>query len=226
MAAQHTVIPQVPRAKAPFYFNSATHLVRVEPERANSLGELLESLRRCSEASIFQHTYQTLAEHHFIRQGFSNDFAHWTFSACNEIGLAEQLAAIDVRNFTTIADLRTELVNMLGEYLDRVPRARDRAAAEPFYFCASELFLIPTPFAAADLAEFADCLRKVSVHSIQHHFIDARLRLQLSSNDFSQWLAVDADRADLAAKINRIDFYTQTLNGVRAKIVGIVETAL
>src|SRR5215471_11309286 len=99
MATNETVLPVV-AATAPFYFNSATHLVKVERERAGSLGELLEAIRVCSEASIFQHTYQTLAEHHFIRQGFSNDFAHWTFSACNEVSLAEQLAAIDVRNFT------------------------------------------------------------------------------------------------------------------------------
>ena len=54
--ATQTAVPQASVAKAPFYFNSATHLVRVEPERANSLGELVESIRSCSDASIFQHT--------------------------------------------------------------------------------------------------------------------------------------------------------------------------
>ncbi len=86
--------------------------------------------------------------------------------------------------------------------------------------------LLPTPFVAGDLETFTECLGKVSVHSIQHHFIDARLRLRLNSNDFSQWLESDVDRPDLAAQINRIDFYTHTLDGVRKKAVRILETAL
>src|SRR5207302_1682793 len=88
-------------ASSPFRFNSASHLLRIGKEKANSLEELLEALRTCPEASIFQHTFQTLEEHHFIREGFSNDFSHWAFAACNEMGLAERLAALDVREFTS-----------------------------------------------------------------------------------------------------------------------------
>ena len=80
------------RAGTPFHFNSAVHLLRIGRERAGNLNELLESMRNCPEESIFQHTFRTLQEHHFIREGFSNDFAHWAFSACNEPGLAERLA--------------------------------------------------------------------------------------------------------------------------------------
>jgi hypothetical protein len=41
-------------------------------------------------------SFRTLQEHHFIRQGFSNDFAHWSLSACPEPILAEQPASVDV----------------------------------------------------------------------------------------------------------------------------------
>ena len=71
--------------------------------KATTLQELLEAIRTCAESSIFQHTFQTLAEHHFINGGFSNDFSHWAFASCNEVELAERLAAIDVREFTSIA---------------------------------------------------------------------------------------------------------------------------
>jgi hypothetical protein len=43
-------------AHKPFYFNTSAHLLRIGRERAATLGEL--------------------EEHHFIREGFSNDFAH------------------------------------------------------------------------------------------------------------------------------------------------------
>ena len=59
---------------------------------------------------------------------------------------------------------------------------------EPFYLMASDLVVVPTPYVARNLEEFSDGLRKVSIHAIYYHFIDARLRLKLNTNDFSIWL--------------------------------------
>jgi hypothetical protein len=213
-------------AKAPFHFNSAAHVLRIGRERADTLGEMLQALKVCPDASIFQHTFQTLREHHFIREGFSNDFAHWAFAACNEVGLAERLAAVDVREYTSVKALRESLVYMVEAYLKKNPRAVDRQAFEPFYFCASDTVVIPTPFVARNLAEFADGLRQVSLHSIHYHFIEARLRLKLNSNDFSMWLESELDLGRVADRINQIDIYTSTLHGVRRAILRFVELGL
>jgi len=226
MATAQLPTPTRRWARTPFYFNSAAHLLRIEREKATNLAEFLEALRTCSDASIFQHTFRTLQEHHFIREGFSNDFAHWAFAACNEVGLAERLAALDVREFTSIPALRERLLNIVETYLDRNPRARDRAALEPFYFCASDTVVVPTPFVARNLAEFADCLNRVSVHCIHYHFIEARLRLKLNSNDFSVWLEEELDLPRLADRLNRIDIYTSTLQDVRQKILQVVDSAI
>ncbi len=225
MATAEVTAAKLRWARAPFYFNSAAHLTRIGREKASNLGELLEGIKTCPETSIFQHTFQTLREHHFIREGFSNDFAHWAFAACNEVGLAERLSAIDIREFTSVEDLRDRLIGIIGTYLEQNPRARERMAFEPFYFCASELVVIPTPYVARNLAEFIDALQRVSLHAIYYHFIDARLRLKLNSNDFSLWLEHELDLGMLADRINRIDIYTQTLQDVRRAIVRIVETA-
>ena len=220
--------PQAPAirsrwARSPFYFNSASHLLRIGREKASNLQELLEAMRTCAESSIFQHTFQTLEEHHFIREGFSNDFSHWAFASCNEVGLAERLAAIDVREFTSIATLRERLVLIVEEYLQKNPRAATRPAMEPFYLMASDLVVVPTPYVARNLEEFAEGLRKVSIHGIYYHFIDARLRLKLNNNDFSVWLETELDLAQAAARLNRIDIYTSTLEGVRRGILKIIE---
>lgn len=212
-------------ARQPFYFNSAAHLLRIGRERAANLTELLEGLRTCPNDSIFQHTFQTMQEHHFIREGFSNDFAHWAFAACNEVGLAERLASVDVREFTSVVDLRQRIIEIVEEYLKRNARARDRAALEPFYFCASDTVVIPTPFVARNLREFIDSLRKVSIHSIHYHFIEARLRLKLNSNDFSIWLEEEMDLGTVADRVNRIDIYTSTLHDVRDQMLRILERA-
>ena len=213
-------------ARSPFYFNSASHLLRVGREKATTLQELLESLRTCPESSIFQHTFQTLAEHHFIREGFSNDFSHWAFASCNEVELAEQLAAIDVREFTSIATLRDRLIHIIEVYLQKNPRAATRVAMEPFYLMASDLVVVPTPYVARNLEEFADGLRKVSIHAIYYHFIDARLRLKLNTNDFSVWLEKELDLPQAGDNLNRVDIYTSTLEGVRRSILKIIETEM
>jgi Family of unknown function (DUF5752) len=223
--------PQLPTtrprwARSPFYFNSAAHLLRIGREKATTLMELLEAIRTCAESSIFQHTFQTLAEHHFISGGFSNDFSHWAFASCNEVELAERLAAIDVREFTSIAALRERLIHIIETYLQKNPRAATRLAMEPFYLMASDLVVVPTPYVARNLEEFADGLRKVSIHAIYYHFIDARLRLKLNSNDFSVWLEKELDLPQAANKVNRIDIYTSTLEDVRRGILKVIETEM
>jgi hypothetical protein len=210
----------------PFYFNTSEHLQRIGRQKATTLSELWQSLQTCPDDSIFQHTFRTLQEHHFIRQGFSNDFAHWCLSACNEPVLAEQLASVDVREFTAIDGLRRRMVGIVDEFLQQHPRSGSSAGHEPFYFCASDIVVLPTPFSPDSVSGFLDGLRQVSVHSIHHHFIEARLRLRLMSNDFSQWLEEEVDLARAAESIERIDIYTNTMEGVRQQIVAVVEQAL
>ena len=224
--APHLPVAQQRWAGSPFYFNSASHLLRIGREKATNLQELLEAIRTCPDNSIFQHTFQTLEEHHYIREGFSNDFAHWAFSACNEVGLAERLSSIDVREFTSIPALRERLVHLIEIYLQKNPRAATRVAMEPFYLMAADLVVIPTPYVARNLEEFADGMGKVSIHSIYYHFIDARLRLKLNTNDFSVWLDQELEMRQAAGKLNQIDIYTSTLEGVRRSILHIIESEI
>jgi hypothetical protein len=213
-------------AKNPFHFNLAASLVRIGRERASTLGELLLALRTCPEDSIFQHTFRTLQEHHFIREGYSNDFAHWTYNDCREMGLAEQLAGVDIRVFTSVLELRSRLVEIVDAYLKQNPLAADRQAFNPFYFCASDTVVLPTEFVARDSREFLDAMNRVSVHSIHYHFIEARLRLKLRSNDFSLWLKEELGMETVAARLNNIDIYTSTLEDVRRQIVHVVQASI
>jgi len=63
------------------------------------------------------------------------------------------------------------------------------------------------------------------VHSIHHHFIEARLRLKLVSNDFSMWLEKEIGLPKVAARLNRIDIYTLTLEDVRQQLIRILRSA-
>jgi hypothetical protein len=224
MSTAETTLQRTP--VKPFFFNTSAHLLRITRYKANTLPELLDALRHCPEDSIFQHTFRTLEEHHFLRAGFSNDFAHWALAACNEPSLAEALAGVDVREFTSVAELRERFISILERYLLENPESGTRVADETLYFCASDLVVMPTRFQAHSLHEFAGGVRSVSLHSIHHHFIEARLRIKLMSNDFSQWLHEDAGLTETARTLNRIDIYTATLEDVRDQIVRILERAL
>lgn len=98
-------------------------------------------MRVCPEDSIFQHAFRTLQEHHFLREGFSNDFAHWALAACNQPGLAEQLASVDVREFTSLSKLRARFIEIVENHLQRNPADGARMAEETFYFCASDIMV-------------------------------------------------------------------------------------
>lgn len=209
-----------------FFFNTSEHLLRIGRQKANNLSELLHAIQTCPDDSIFQHTFRTLQEHHFIRQGFSNDFAHWSLFACNEPALAEQLASVDVREFTAIEGLRRRMVEILDGFLQTENRPGSRSAYEPFYFCASDIVVLPTSFRADDLGGFLNGINQVSVHAIHHHFIEARLRLHRMSNDFSQWLEEELGLAEVADEIERIDIYANTLEGVRRQIARTVSQAM
>ena len=218
--------PVLRKPQKPFYFNTSENLLRIGRQRANTLCELLSALQTCPDGSIFQHTFRTLQEHHFIRQGFSNDFAHWSLFACNEPALAEQLASVDVREFTAIEGLRRRMVEIVDEFLHTHNLSGSRPAHEPFYFCASDIVVLPTAFCASSLPEFLDGLNQVTIHSIHHHFIEARLRLHRMSNDFSEWLREEAGLSEAAEEIERIDIYANTMEGVRRQIARIVFQAM
>lgn len=218
--------PALRKPQKPFYFNTSEHLVRIGRQKATNLSELLQAMQTCPDDSIFQHTFRTLQDHHFLRQGFSNDFAHWTLFACNEPALAEQFASVDVREFTAIEGMRRRMVEILDDFLHTQNKPGSNPAHEPFYFCASDIVVLPTSFCPDTLAGFLDGVNQVSVHSIHHHFIEARLRLHRMSNDFSQWLEEEIGLADVADAIERIDIYTNTMEGVRRQIAHIVSQAM
>jgi uncharacterized protein DUF5752 len=226
MATLEIVKAPLRTADKPFYFTSSAHLLRIGRQRATTLAELFDALHTCPDDSIFQHTFRTLEEHHFIRQGFSNDFAHWAFTACDEVVLAEHLAGVDVRDFTSIAALRDHVIKIVADYIHWNPNSQGRVAREPFYFCSSEIVVLHALFTAATLPQFSEGLARATVHCIHHHFIEARLRLKLMSNDFSRWLQEELRLPEMARAVNRIDIYTATLEDVRRQILGIVAGAM
>ena len=209
-----------------FQFETVSYLTRIGNQVATNLQEFRDGLEQCSDASIFYHTFQSLGQHHFLTEGFSNDFAQWTLAALNATPLAEQLAALDIRSFLAISDLRTEILRVTDEYCHTKPSELERRAFEPFYFCEAVEVTVPLPIEARTLGEFREGLLHLSNMSFHYHFLVSRLRLQLQTNDFSRWFANELGLETLAKRTNSIDIYTNTLESAKEKLVHYIDREL
>lgn len=214
------------RAIEPFQFVTASYLVRIGNQESASLLELQKGIKDCSDGSIFYHTFQSLGRHHFLTEGFSNDFAQWVLGACNQPALAERLASLDIRDYVSLAELRGDLRRILNEFCEANPREAQQAGFEAFCFCETVEEELPLERQAWTLEEFRDGLKELGHASLQFHFITSRLRLHLRSNDFSQWLSKQLGLKEVSRRVDQIDIYTTTLDGARARIIEIVEKEL
>ncbi len=213
-------------SEPPFRFFTASYLTRIGNHKASRLAELGSGLENCSDASIFYHTFQSLSRHHFLTEGFSNDFAQWVLAACNRAELAEWLASLDIRDYLSLAALRADLRRLVTEYCQAHPQHANQSAFEPFFFCESIEVTVPLGAEARTLREFRQVLEGLSNASFHFHFITSRLRLHLSTNDFSHWFENELGLETLAQRTKRIDIYTNTLESARTKLLALIDQEL
>lgn len=210
------------QAEHSFDFVAASYLIRIRTERAWTLAEMARDLGSVSDDCIFYHTFQSLEAHHYTN--FSNDIAQWCLTACNEAILAEELSAVDLRDIVAVEDLRKLLIETLETHLKEKPQSANRPAFEPFYFCEALETVVFLDERAHTLAELAKGIRRMSNQTLHYHFINSRLRLRLQTNDFSNWIETSLELPELARRVNRIDFYTNTLGGIRKELVQVMES--
>jgi len=213
-------------AAQPFQFVTASYLTRVNSQIATNLDELRVGIEQASDESIFYHTFQSLGRHHFLTEGFSNDFAQWVLAALNRGELAEQLGGLDIRDYPSLAELRGDLRRLVTAYCEEHPTEARQSGFEPFYFSESVVVTVPLDVEVRTLAEFRDALKRVSHDTFYHHFIASRLRLHLGTNDFSNWLATDLQEPELAQRANRIDIYKNPLDTARDELIELADREL
>lgn len=210
-------------ASNPFYFCTSSNLVELTGERANTLEELVALLRRCTGSAIFYHVFQSYRERYFSIQKYHSDFAQWISTSLEEEALAEQLGVLDIRDFRSIRSLREAMVQRIEGHLERNPELKGRRSRTPFFFCQSISVVLPTPHVAWSLEDFYRIVGKIGLGSIHYHFIQARLRLGMDSNDFSCWFRSTLKKDRLASRLEAIDIYLQSLDRIRDTILKYVQ---
>lgn len=214
------------KAAHPFQFITQVNLVKLTGRQARNLPELLSYLKESSHSTIYYHTHHFLKQHQFLSPEPPNDFAYWVANVLQEDRLGEQLAAIDTIRFGSIHELGQKIIDLIERYIKSRESHRNAPEGEEFHFRESIGFVLPTPYHATDLESFASCVKKVSVHSLYHHIFEARLRLEKGQNDFSNWLTNELSEKQLAKLIAKLDPYTHTFEGLREKILELVDNRM
>jgi hypothetical protein len=207
---------------APFHFYTERRLVQLTGIKAHDLSELLIDLKEAPGSSIFYHTHHRFLSHHFQKPFVYNDFAVWASSAVQSEELSEKLGILDLRRFTSIHQLRETIIALVEDHLRQADgRLRSCLPGHEFHFCKSKSFIMPTGIVAEDPADLATKLPTITNVSLYFHFVEARLRMERATNDFSQWLRAWGAQA-LAEEIDAIDPYAFTLDELKDAIVSLV----
>jgi hypothetical protein len=191
--------------------------------KAKNLKELVDILKNAPDSIVYYHTHHFLEEHHYLTPEPANDFAVWVSSILGDEVLGENLASIDAFGFPALGALRERIVNVIGEYISSGQELRKAPEGREFYFMKWVSVILPTPYAARDLREFVEALRKLRLGSLYFHIFESRLRLGKVTNDFSVWMKDILEEQELAEAIEKVDPYTYTLEGVRSQLIKLIE---
>lgn len=217
----------MPLPEESFHFFTRVHLVELTGLKARNLKELLAHIETVPGSVIYHHTHHFLQQHQYLSPEPPNDFAYWVSEALNEPALGEKLASINICEFGTIRALREKIADTIKRFAEKKKGVQKEVdEGSEFHFLKSVSFILPTHYEARSLEEFASALKKITIHSIYFHMFEARLRLEKGTNDFSVWLEKNLEEKDLAKKITKLDPYTYTMEGLREKIIKLVETRI
>ena len=213
------------KAKEPFKFYTQLHIPELTGLKAANLQELLDLIKTVPCSVIYYHTHRFLQQHQYLSPEPPNDFAYWITGILGEEELGEELFSIDTIQYTTIRELRDEIVRFIENYVVKHPRSLQKFAAtgEEFHFVKSVSFVFQTPYTASDLKEFQAVLQRVTINSIYFHMFESRLRIGRGTNDFSNWFDDILSEKKLANKIASLDPYTHTMENLRNTLIKLIE---
>lgn len=188
-------------------------------EQAQNLRELRDRLLVTHDGSIYYHFWGVMLRHTYTDPEYQNDFAVWAARALHDQVIAERLSLIDPNSFSSIEDLRREIIEVIEQHLyerEHVPWAR---TGEQFQFIRSQIVIFDTKQRVCSPEEFSGIIPALPLGSIFYHFIDSRRRTNESLNDFSVWLSrFGNEYLPLINRLDVIDPYFTTLSGLRDEI--------
>ena len=206
-----------------FEFKGCIEIKELLGKKADDELKLLDLIEEVPADSIYYHMYSYFLRHRYLTEPYPNDFANWAAVQVRDRVLGEQLASVTSGRFKSLEDIRLELVDIIDTHLSTIHTIPFIGYGQPFYFMKSEIIEIPTGVRVTTFEEFKKALKIVDVSAIYNHVFEARLRIRKGKSDFALWLEETLGNQELASKIELIDSYMYSLEGLRNTIVELCE---
>jgi hypothetical protein len=185
----------------------------------SNLRELQEAIRTVSDGVLEHHLVRCALEDYFELYEFPNDLARWCWEGLGDHGLGEQLGLIDPYRYSSIADLRMDLQNIVEDRLwstDRVPWCREGLE---LHFVESSLLAFDTSERFNSPAMLTEALERMPLSSVYFHVHEARRRTNNQADDFSSWLEKAEANPAIVARLRALDFYFLNLQQLRQEML-------
>lgn len=202
-----------------FNFIGCVEIKELLGKKASDEQKLLDLIEEAPLDSIYFHTHSYFLRHYYIAGPYPNDFANWAAIQVRDRVLGEKLAAVTPSGSKTLEDIRSELAEIIAHHLADIKMVPYVVYGQPFYFMKSKIIEIQTGITVTNLAEFIDALEKVDASAIYNHIFEARLRNKRGRSDFAIWISETLGLKELAYKIEAIDSYMYSMEGLRDKIL-------
>ena len=186
-----------------------------------NLRELLDAIRTMPDAVIEHHLLHCTLEDYFELYEFPNDLARWCWEGLGDQMLAEQLGLVDPYRYSSMADLRAFVINLIEDRLwglERIPWCRPGLE---LYLMESRLIAFDTGERYPTPAALAEAIERMPLRSIYYHIYEARKRTFGQTDDFSAWLENYGASPTLVAKLRSIDFYFLNLRPLRQELLQV-----
>lgn len=205
----------------PFIFYSEYNLPVLLGKKASNIYELLDGLKTVPVSSLYYHTHKFLKQHRYLIPEPPNDFAYWIRNVLRQTQLGEMIASINIVAFNNLEDFRREIVDIFEQH-DRYGYGINCQEGFEFQFMSCKTFWFKINYEATDLKEFAEILRKIDISTFFVNIFNPKLRMGKDKNNFSAWFETLGE-TELANKVENIDPYTLTLEGLRNQILNLIE---
>jgi len=209
-----------------FSFWSCSELPESLGQRAATERDLLERLETVDSESIYYHTVRSLLRRQVLRASQPNDFAAWVAEEVRDPALAERLALQSPFDFDDLEAFREHLLETLDDHLLRLPFAPRTITGRPFHFLRGHLHEVPLELTVGDLTGFRRAVAEVDESSIYYHAVESMGRLGNPRSDFAEWVDQCLGRSELARRIDQLDPFALSLDGLRRQLQELVDESL
>jgi hypothetical protein len=209
-----------------FHFIECFEIKELLGKKADDVEELLELIEEVPSDSIYYHTHSYFLRHFYLTGPYPNDFANWVAIQVRDRVLGEKLGIVMPTGDKSLEDLRNELIEIIDNYLSTMKITPAVVSGQAFYFMQSRIIEVHTGITVNNLEEFVEVLKIIDASAIYNHVFEARVRDWQGRSDFSIWLDEILHTTELSKKLEMIDCYMYSLEGLRNKLIDLCKQEL